>query len=735
MTGFARGVGCVVLAWSIGVTRPGRAAGADLPPWTDQGRFVTAIAARGDRCYVATADRGLWAARDGEWQPMAVPAGDFVTSLALDPAGRLWAGHGWHGASVFDGNRWQTYDAPDGPIGHRVFRIAVSPRDGDVWLATDLGLARYSSRGDSWTYATRAQGLPADQAAALAFASDGTLYVATQCDGVAVASPADNYATWRVVATGPTREPVEATGAGLPSNLVNDLRVTPDGVFVATCAGLAVSRDAGRTWSFVRGANYAEKVRNRTGGPPPGWTAAAAALAEDDVASLAPAADGGLWLGYRHLGAGRFDGRRMAAVGQTITKPTTRPDVTGESVRVIVATPWGTYAGTAGDGLVRLSDDASVAVEPATRPAAAPPLPRPATVTPKQFDALRAELTAAPAGPLSAAYLGDDWVTRGDGAGRYGWQKMAFPFYGTGGWANGYDVHLSVGPNQTQGGPYYWFDTNDTIDPRVLYVPNAFHRASGEWNDGSFDRARNPPTMEGPDLWLRVEVPATGTHRLSLFFLNYDGRDRANRFRDFLVEVKAGTAAQADADFAPALARARVCDFYEPVYKQFLLAGGGPYWVKVTRNHGHVAKLAGVFLDRMPGPAADAKDVDRLPFPLLDPQQWGPPPAPPADGDGLSAVGSARQLWDDLDRRYADAAVVPLQLPLRMRAYRLAADHRADPALLANWRWHLHLWDDADRLAFCRQMDAGYQRTIGNNPGVADKPRTPMVELFRQSHS
>jgi hypothetical protein len=733
--GIARTARWALLLWAacvIGTT----AGAAVLPPWTNQGRFVTAVATRGDQCYVATSDHGLWASKNGAWQAVALPVDDFVTSLAFDGAGRLWAGHGWHGVSVFDGARWQSYDAPDGPIGHRVFRIAVSPRDGDVWLATDLGLARYAARGDRWTYLTRAQGLPADQAAALAFAADGTLYVATQCDGIAVGSPADDYATWRVVA-GPTREPVEAAGGGLPSNLVNDLLVRANGdVFAATCAGLAVSRDRGQTWSYVRGADYAEKVRGRTGGPPAGWSQAPAALVEDDVASLAEATDGNVWLGYRHRGAARVDGRRLVAVGPTLVRATTQPFALGESVRTIVVTPWGTYGGTAGDGLVSLSDEAAVPVEPTTWPAGAngPHLPSPARITPRAYDAMAAALAATPAAPLSAAYLGEDWVTRGDGAGRYGWQKVNFPFSGTGGWAQGYDVKVSVGPHQTQGGPYFWFDTNDTDDGRVLYMPNDFHRASGEWNDGSFDRERNPPTMEGPDLWLRVTVPSSGTHRLALYFISYDGRVRDNRFRDFVVEVKAGALTKGAADFAPALARARVSDFYEPVYKQFLLAGGSDYWVKITRNHSHVAKLAAAFLDRMPGPAVGASDVDRLPFPLLDPQQWGPPAAPPPADDEPAAVRSARRLWDELDARYADAAVVPLQLPLRMQAYRLAADNGASPALLANWRWHLHLWGDADRLEFCRQMDAGYQRTVGNNPGVGATPRTSMVDAYRKAH-
>jgi hypothetical protein len=715
-------------------------AAAAPPAWSNaHGQFVTAVAWREGRGFVATEDRGLWMidSDGGTWQSLKLASATSpVSALAVDSKNRLWVGHVYQGVSVFDGSQWENYDAPSGPLGHHVWRIATSPLDGDVWLATDLGLCRYSMKRDTWWYITRAQGLPSDQIDSLAFDSDGTLYVGTQCDGLAIAGPADDYAAWRVV-TGPSRLPVTATGSGLPSNLINDIVVTngqSTGVFVATNGGLAISRDHGATWSFQRGADFANKVRNRTGGAPPDWdveATATAMLAEDDVMALAGDSAGHLWVGYRRMGFELFDAKTLERLSHAPEQATAKVDC----VKCIVpTTPDVMWIGTCGQGLAICPTGQPAGAPPVPSPTAAPAaLPSAVSIKPNRGDELSRQLSDAKPQPLTAVFLGDDWVTRGDGAGRYGRQKVMFPFYGMGGWADGYSVEVSVGPHQTNGGPYYYFADLKSEDERVLYLPNSFRRSQGEWNDGSFDSKAYPVTFEGPDLWLNVDLPP-GVHRLTLSFINFDGHAKKNRWRDFTIEVKAAMAQAEDADFAPALAKARVCDFYQPVYKQFLLAGGKRYHVKIGRNYSYVTKLSGVFLDRMAGPAP--KDIDSLPQPLLDPDHWGPPAAPPrqAPADESAPIRQARDLWDQLDARYEDAATTPLQLPLRLQAYRLAADNNADPALLANWRWKLALWDDAARLEFCQQMDAGYDRTIAGNPQAAKSDRVKMVDQYAATH-
>ncbi len=247
-------------------------------------------------------------------------------ALACDRKGRVWVGHLNHGVSVFNGKRWRNYGAVggfsgpgtlSGPLGERVFAIKVCPTDGDVWIATDCGLSRYSESKDTWAYFTRggsdergqADAMPSDQAQALAFDRDGDLYLGTQCDGILKAASKENYAVWRTVARGPDDEPVTPTGNGLPSNMINDLVVAGDGtVWCATGSGLAWSEDHGQSWQYVRGLNYATKARQRVSPPPAdvgqrsraGRTSSQRRSAWRRIMSApAPGDAGNIWIGFR----------------------------------------------------------------------------------------------------------------------------------------------------------------------------------------------------------------------------------------------------------------------------------------------------------------------------------------------------------------------------------------------------------------------------------------------------
>jgi ligand-binding sensor domain-containing protein len=205
---------------------------------------------------------------------------NYAYAIAVDTLGRIWVGHLNHGVSVYNGSTWQNYDQvaglsrPDslaGPLGERVFDIKISPLDGDVWIASSLGLARYSIGRDDWRYYTRADGVPSDQFNALAFAPDGTLYGATQADGVAIAHAEDDYAAWKHV-PGPEKMPLHDRGEGLASTYTNDVLVARDGtVYVATIHGLSYSRDAGQSWHYLRGRDYGRKVQGLYKGPPDDW--------------------------------------------------------------------------------------------------------------------------------------------------------------------------------------------------------------------------------------------------------------------------------------------------------------------------------------------------------------------------------------------------------------------------------------------------------------------------------
>ena len=311
---------CFALVWLLLVALWLAAPSSAAPLTWDanaQGQFITSLCRdNSGHVWIGTEDQGVW-----RCDPSA-PAGQQYThyttkdglgddnayALACDKAGRVWVGTLNHGVSVFNGKAWRTYGPVDGPLGSRVFALAVSPKDGGVWGATEAGLFRY--KGSHWTYFTRAEGLPSDQAQALAFGADGTLYVGAQCDGVAVGSPDDNYKTWRIT-PGPSALPNVAAGRGLPSALINCLLVTADNtVFAGTTTGLAKSRDGGETWTFVRGLDWQAKLAglyHPVAPTPSAYTGDL--LTEDYVTALAEDGQGRVFVGHRQTGVEAFDAK------------------------------------------------------------------------------------------------------------------------------------------------------------------------------------------------------------------------------------------------------------------------------------------------------------------------------------------------------------------------------------------------------------------------------------------
>lgn len=245
-----------------------------VPPWQPgrQGGFITCVF-RDPQGYiwVATEDKGIWCSEphvpdSSQWKQYAAGSGlgdNTCYALACDQSGRLWAGTLNHGVSVYSGGSWRNYGLLDGPGGSRIFALAVSP-SGDVWGATENGLFRYSH--NAWAHYTRADGLPSDQANALAFDRRGTLFVGTSSDGIAIGSADDDYRKFRIV-TGPAHAPDRGHGSGLPSRMINCLLVSrkTGTVYAGTPAGLAQSEDGGKTWRFRRGADWLDKIRDEAG--------------------------------------------------------------------------------------------------------------------------------------------------------------------------------------------------------------------------------------------------------------------------------------------------------------------------------------------------------------------------------------------------------------------------------------------------------------------------------------
>ena len=361
------------------------------PRWDNkqQGVFVLSLCRDLRGCtWVGTAaypkpdDGGVWrydpaAPEDRRWTRFTVQNGlvdNNGYAFATDALNRTWVGSLNHGVSVFNGEVWKNYDILTGPSGSRVFAIATCPTDHDVWIATESGLTRYSLRKDTWSYYNRPQ-LPSDQTNALAFNKVGDLFMGTQCDGIAIGRAADGYRRWTMV-KGPDQAPNTPGGSGLPTNLINSLAVSPGTgtVYAGTTTGLARSEDNGRTWRYLRGADWRSKVLGLYHGPKPGdFDTHGHILQEDDIQSVSAGDDGILWIGYRWMGYDAIDelSGRVLKSGNVGRVRSILPSghlgaLVGRYGAGVQVIPWAAVRGVNGPG---------PAVAPVTSPA---PLPHPA---------------------------------------------------------------------------------------------------------------------------------------------------------------------------------------------------------------------------------------------------------------------------------------------------------------------------------------------------------------------
>ena len=728
----------------------------------DSPEFVMAQAVdQQGNIWVGTEDRGIYCytSASGQLTQFTTKDGlgdDNGYALAMDKLGRIWVGHLNHGVSVYvpgndrhegtDGprGRWQNYEVvaglsrPDtlaGPLGERVFDIAVDPKSGDVWISSSVGLARYSegkaesgkqkvesSEGKgTWTYYTRAEGLPSDQAQSLAFAADGTLYVGTQCDGVAIGSPSDDYKTWRLVA-GPEKMPTSAQGDGLPTNLINDIVVGRDGaVYVATTLGLAQSRDAGQTWKYWRGADYADKVRGLYGGPPKDWKEEAGAwLREDYITCLAEDEEGSLWIGYRQSGYEAASPGDRAKLSADLLAPP--PGQSKQFVSSLLPLAGGGMSlGCYGEGLVVKAatssghetvtkverDGGTVARMPAgaTAPTAKKLSEMLARVKgqPNQ-PALRSATGGQPTTRASlneTKLVGDDWTTQGDWVARYGRQYALLAATNS-----PHDDELQsdyafksitreIGPHHIAGDTIRgWMDRKKSDDRRALYNPCLGYRRQADLGDHG---EAYPISWGGPDLVLKVEVPA-GIHRLSLYFFNKDGHDGMNRLRDYEVALMP----QDDDHY---LSHARVRDFWGGTYKQFAVTGPGKYRVLVRRNGSFNTILSGLFIDKQQGPASV---YDAQPMVFMGNMKYGP------NGDGgVQSLAAIRDAWRTTGGMAA-------QRPFRVLQYRQLAQASTDEQTLGVARWCIPLLTTGDREEFDKTTATAFRKHLKMN-GLAEE--------------
>jgi hypothetical protein len=188
-------------------------------------------------------------------------ADDSSYAMCCDRLGRIWAGSDRGGVSVFNGKNWKIYDQVNGPLGGHVYAIGASPVTGDIWMATECGVSRYSLHGDSWSYFVNPCSILLTQATCIAFNKAGDVVLGTQDSGIILGKASDDFKSW-VSVPGPATPSLEPVGDGLPSAQINCLATRLDGtLFAGTNDGLAESVDGGGTWTFIHGADYLDRLQ------------------------------------------------------------------------------------------------------------------------------------------------------------------------------------------------------------------------------------------------------------------------------------------------------------------------------------------------------------------------------------------------------------------------------------------------------------------------------------------
>ena len=474
-----------------------------------QGAFPTSVLVDSQNAvWVGTEGNGLWRydSRKKSWEQFTSKDGlgdDCIYALAADKLGRIWVGHLNHGVSVYNGDKWQNYGVVDGPLGSRVFSIATCPTDGDVWIATEIGVARYSLANDDWDYFTTASGLPANQIQAIAFDAKGNIFLGTQCDGIVMADAKKNYAKW-IPAPGLAQMPVIATGTGLASSMINDIAMaTPpnsaviqgeaERLIVATPLGLSTSSDYGDHFNFIRGEDWQENLKGLMtppelpkadqaqgggvriirggpvffgGGPGPVIVGGGGVIfngniqvnlgaqqrylpEEDWVVRLHQEKETGrLWVGYRQKGLEV----RNFGITPSVRYDTEGADMEVRSIWTGAKTPAFVAIYGEKNGGLRTPADSLVSLDLGDRaPDQAPALPSTAKapgaddIAPltKRLGFFQNEIK-----PGDAVFIGDDWNTGGDWVGRYGSSYANLcndnePYQGE----EGYSAKVTIGPH------------------------------------------------------------------------------------------------------------------------------------------------------------------------------------------------------------------------------------------------------------------------------------------------
>jgi ligand-binding sensor domain-containing protein/signal transduction histidine kinase len=280
-----------------------------------------AIASRGEDLWFGTYGAGVRRMRadgrlDGWTRADGLPS-DIVLALAFDAAGTLWVATD-KGLGRIDGDHASAVALPN--VASQPLVYALTPEGGALWVATSAGVWRHEADG-RWTQPAWSAMFERPNAMKL---------IARDRDGYWITS---QRGLWRLRGEGPP-VPVELGGPGIPHSIESLVR-QPDGALWVPVygAGIGYLRSDWR-----RLAQYTQGAGGLSGGTYP---------------AIAPARDGGVWLGgYQGIVERLAPDGRIERLGEALDDR-----LRGEKLNSIVEDGAGRlWAGTS-KSLVRIGAD------------------------------------------------------------------------------------------------------------------------------------------------------------------------------------------------------------------------------------------------------------------------------------------------------------------------------------------------------------------------------------------
>ncbi|NOS68565.1 MAG: histidine kinase [Verrucomicrobia bacterium] len=308
---------------------------------------------RSERIWVGAGEDFVLCWESGQWRRFRIPrhsAMPFVSSLAEQPDGSVWAGSTSEGLFQFKQGKLSAINASAGLLDNRVTAL-FTDRDGYLWIGRDSGLSRL--RRDQLFAIGQNEGLGFGAVQGLAEVTPGVVWAVKANDGL--------Y-RW----DGRTFSRLTAAGLSPRDPKLGAMLVTRDGsCWVASTNGLLLFRDPQAVadesrllelngvsltalaegndhsiWAGSRESDLWQLARGQ-------WTRAAQFPSSNGITALVAEQDGSLWVGTDGSGLFRWNKSGRAHFSRT-------NGLASDSIRTLHRDADGTlWIGTAGGGLAR----------------------------------------------------------------------------------------------------------------------------------------------------------------------------------------------------------------------------------------------------------------------------------------------------------------------------------------------------------------------------------------------